>query len=156
MTYNSHSYGVALDTFQTDTSLGAMFTPTSLSTDTDSGDTFVATMESEKYPFYGTQFHPEKVTTMYNSDGINHSWASVKYNRYFADRFMELARQNTNSCGDWVACQSLIIDNNAVIVTDTYYGNVYAFDPASTSASSGLSLIVASSTFYLSYLFMSI
>ena len=92
MTYNSHSFGLALDTFEIDSGLGDMFTATSTSTDPDSGDTFVATMESEMYPFLATQFHPEKVITMYNSDGLNHSWESVNYNRYFADRFMELAR----------------------------------------------------------------
>ena len=104
MTYNSHSYGLALDTFTSDEGLGAMFTATSLSTDASTGDTFVATMESPNYPFYGTQFHPEKVITMYNSDGLNHSWESVDYNRYFANRFMELARQNTNTCGDFATC----------------------------------------------------
>ena len=147
MTYNSHSYGLALDVFETDSGLGAMFTATSKSTDTDSGDTFVASMESEEYPFYATQFHPEKVITMYNNEGLNHSWESVNYNRYFADRFMELARQNTNSCGDWTECQSLIIDNTPVIVTDTYYGNVYAFDDASSS--SLVSLAAAALTNFL-------
>ena len=127
MTYNSHSYGLALDTFQTDSGLGDMFTATSTSTDADSGDTFVATMESETYPFFATQFHPEKVITMYNADSIDHSWASVQYNRYFADRFVELARINTNTCGAWEDCQALVIDNYPVTVTDTYYGNVYAF-----------------------------
>jgi len=54
MTYNYHSYGVSLDTFKQDAGLGAMFTPTSLSTDNETGATFVATMESPNYPFYGT------------------------------------------------------------------------------------------------------
>lgn len=85
-------------------------------------------MESPNYPFLGTQFHPEKVLTMYNADSIDHSWESVQYNRYFADRFIELARENTNTCGaSWEDCQGQIIDNYEVIVTDTYYGNVYAF-----------------------------
>lgn len=127
MTYNSHSYGIALDTFKTDAGLGAMFTPTSTSTDPVSGDTFVATMESPDYPFFGTQFHPEKILTMYVSPEADHSWNSVNYNRYFSDRFMELARQNSNSCGDFTACQAIIIDNYPVYVTDSYYGNIYAF-----------------------------
>lgn len=127
MTFNSHSYGLSLDTFQNDAGLSSMFTPTSLSTDEETGYTFVATMESPNYPFYGTQFHPEKVLTQYNSDGLNHDWTSVNYNRYFADRFIELARQNSNTCGDWATCQSILIDNYEVYVTDTYYGNVYAF-----------------------------
>ena len=88
MTFNHHSFGVALDTFTSDKGLGSMFTPTSLSTDPVTGDTFVATMESPDYPFLGVQFHPEKVTTMYNTDTIDHSWTSVQGNRYFADRFV--------------------------------------------------------------------
>jgi len=127
MTYNHHSFGLALEEFTTDAGLGGMFTATSLSTDVITGDTFVATFESPKYPFFGTMFHPEKVLTMYNEEHVNHSWASVHYSRYFADRFIELARENTNTCGDFEACQALLIDNYEIIVTDTYYGNVYAF-----------------------------
>ena len=81
-----------------------MFTPTSTSTGIGSGDVFVATMESPDYPFFGTQFHPEKALTMYNSDSIDHDWLSINFNRYFADRFMEFARQNMNTCGDFSAC----------------------------------------------------
>ena len=84
-------------------------------------------MESQTYPFYGTQFHPEKVITMYNSDSLDHSWTSVNYNRYFADRFIEMARENKNTCGTFSECQKLVIENTPVIVTDTYYGNVYAW-----------------------------
>ena len=69
-----------------------MFKPTATSTDPVSGDTFVSAMESPDYPFMGVQFHPEKVGVMYNNDGINHSWESINYNRYFADRFIELVR----------------------------------------------------------------
>ena len=128
MTFNHHSYGLSLDVFSEDKGLGSIFTPTSTSTDPVSGDTFVATMESPDYPFFGTQFHPEKVLTMYNADSIDHSWKSVQYNRYFADKFVELARQNTNTCGDsFDDCQSLIIENYDLVVTNTYYGNVYAF-----------------------------
>ena len=74
MTFNHHSFGIALDTFSTDEGLKIAFTPTSTSTDPVSGDTFVATMESPDYPFYGTQFHPEKILDMYNAETIDHSW----------------------------------------------------------------------------------
>lgn len=156
MTFNSHTYGLALDTFTTDAGLKAMFTPTSTSTDSEYKNTFVATMESPNYPFYGTQFHPEKVLTMYNSDGLNHSWESVEYNRYFADRFLELARQNTNTCGtDWSDCQSIIIDNYPITVTDTYYGNVYAFDDgSSSSAATSLALFSVASAIKISAILM--
>ena len=96
-------------------------------TDPVSGDTFVASMESAKYPFMGVQFHPEKVGSMYNNDNLNHSWQSINYNRYFADRFIELARQNTNTCGDFEACSSMLIEGYQLYVTTTYYGSVYAW-----------------------------
>lgn len=127
MTYNSHHWGIALDEFKTNEGLHKMFVPTATSTDPESGDTFVASMESPNYPFYGTQFHPEKVLMMYNNNELDHSWTSVNYNRYFADHFIELARQNTNSCGEFAACQELIIENVPIIVTDGYLGDVYAF-----------------------------
>lgn len=92
MTFNHHSFGIALEEFSNDEGLGKMFTPTSLSTDPVSGDTFVATMESPDYPFMGVQFHPEKVLTMYNTETLDHNWKSVQYNRYFADRFLEMSR----------------------------------------------------------------
>ena len=128
MTLNSHSYGIALETFSSDAGLKAMFTPTSTSTDPETGATFVASMESPNYPFFGTQFHPEKALMQYNNDAVDHSWNSVMHNRYFIDKFLEQARQNTNSCGaNFSECQEIIIDNYEVIVTDYYYGNVYAW-----------------------------
>ena len=74
MTFNHHSFGLSLDVFSTDEGLNKAFTPTSTSTDPVTGDTFVATMESLDYPFFGTQFHPEKILEMYNDKAIDHSW----------------------------------------------------------------------------------
>ena len=54
MTYNSHSFGLSPDVFKTDKGLSKMFIPTSWSHDEESGDTFVASMESADYPFYAT------------------------------------------------------------------------------------------------------
>lgn len=63
---------------------------------------------------------------MYNTDTLNHSWESVQYNRYFADRFLEMARENKN-IATYDNVLGMIIQNYDLIVTDTYYGNVYAF-----------------------------
>ena len=54
MTYNWHLHGIAYDTMFSDEGLNDMFTATSLSTDPESGDTFVASMEAKNYPFFGT------------------------------------------------------------------------------------------------------
>jgi len=53
ITYNHHSWGVSPDTFKNDKGLSSIFTPTSISYD-DNGVPFVSSMESKKYPFFGT------------------------------------------------------------------------------------------------------
>ena len=53
-----------------------MFTLTSVSFEPE-GDhrPFAASMESEKYPFFGTQFHPEKPAFGFvDNYGVNHTW----------------------------------------------------------------------------------
>ena len=129
---NSHSYGLDPAKFDTDEGLGGMFKLTSISYEPEGEQRpFTATMESDKYPLFGTQFHPEKTITMFNDNsGVNHSWTSEKLNRHFADYFMTLARQNPNSFGDFSATQEWIIQNYDLIVTDLYYGEVYAFNSA--------------------------
>ena len=64
---------------------------------------------------------------MFNVDTLDHSKESTYANRAFADVFMAYARQNVNSCGDFSACQTMIIENYPLTVTDTFYGNVFAF-----------------------------
>ena len=85
-------------------------------------------MESEKYPFMGTQFHPEKQIFQWNdNEGYNHEWDSVQLNRYFADTFVKETREQSNVAGDFSKVQDMIIENSAFYVTDSYFGNVYVF-----------------------------
>lgn len=53
MTYNSHHWGIDPSIFETDAGLKELFEVTSISYLPD-GRPFVATIESEKYPFFGT------------------------------------------------------------------------------------------------------
>ena len=106
MTLNSHNWGVDPESFTNDAGLASFYRLTSVSY--EPGNTpadarpFGATMEAFNYPFTGTQFHPEKVLFMYgDNNGVNHSWESITLNRYFADNFVKMARQNTNSFGDF-------------------------------------------------------
>lgn len=128
MTLNSHHYSVDPDLFTTDASLAAFYKLTSVSYTPAEGDPFGASMEAYNYPFFGTQFHPEKPMTMFNDGtGINHTWESITLNRYFADKFLSYARQNTNYWGDFTTVQGVVIENCRFIVMDDYYGEVYAF-----------------------------
>lgn len=119
---NSHTQGISPDKFITDAGLNAIFKVTSVSYTTDAiPQPFVASMESAAYPFFGSQFSTEKVENM-------HSWDQIRLNRCLAaDKFVKLARQNTNYYGTYTTVQKVIIENNASIVTDGQHGQVFVF-----------------------------
>ena len=73
MTYNHHNWGISPDAFVDDKGLAEFYEPTTVSVGKNSNDTFVATMEHKKYPFMGTQFHPEKVGRIFNGRNIDQS-----------------------------------------------------------------------------------
>lgn len=70
-----------------------------LSTNKDwNGFEFISSFEHSKYPFYGTQFHPEK--NMYEwplNKIITHDEDAVRANQYFARFFVEEARKSTHN-----------------------------------------------------------
>ena len=132
MALNSHSYGVNPEGFTTDEGLASFYRLTSVSYEPGStpedSRPFTATVEAYDYPFFATGFHPEKTLEMYNDNsGVNHSWESIRLNRYFTDHFMSYARQNTNYWGDFAEVQTAVVGNCRKIVTTGYYGEVYAF-----------------------------
>ena len=127
--YQSHTWGVNPESYEKDEGLKNMFKLTSTCHDEKYDSTFACTMESDKYPFMGTQFHPEKQIYQWNDDEhYNHDWDSVKLNRFFADTFVKEAREQGNAPGDYSQVQDMIIENFDFFVTDTYYGNVYMFN----------------------------
>lgn len=130
ITYNHHTFGIKPDLFKTDTKLAAMFTPTSVSYD-NNGKAFVASMESKKYPFFGTQFHPEKQQfSYYPSVKIEHDPTSIFYNRYFGDFFVNQCRMNKQKFKNYAEEQSRITENFTTIVTKGYDGIDFVFSPS--------------------------
>lgn len=127
ITYNHHSFGVSPDTFKTDKGLSDMFIPTSISYDND-GVPFVASMEAKDYPFFGTQFHPEKAQFIfYPKTKIDHSPSSIFYNRYFADFFINQCKLNNQTFGSFETEQTLITENYDRVVTQGYDGVDFVF-----------------------------
>ena len=127
--YNMHDNSIAVESFETDAGLKDMFKLTSTCTDESEGTTFGCSMESDKYPFAAVMFHPEKqLGQFYDDIGLNHSWESIQLNRFFADYYVNMAREQTNNAGDFSAVQKLIIENYDHFVTDTTDGDVYVFD----------------------------
>jgi len=124
---NYHSYSISPETFESNSGLNKFWDVTSTSV-TPEGQVFVNSIEAKKYPFIGTQFHPEKVTQAWNDNlGINHSWESIKLNRYFADLLVKMARVNTNKIGNYKTAHEKLIENNDFVSTTLYWGDIYLF-----------------------------
>ena len=111
-TYNNHEFAVKRETFQEDKALNSFWNVSALSTNPNDGTPFVASIEAKNYPIYATQFHPEKPSELW-VDGvdINHSWESIQLQEHFGKFFVEMARANPNTFGDFATTQKLDISN---------------------------------------------
>lgn len=127
-TVNFHEFCVWTKTFRVTERLGANLNI--LSTNRDgSGMEFVSSMEHKTFPFYATQFHPEKV--MYEwvpGQAIQRTAANVDAMQLFANRLVDDARKSTH------AYPSIEEENSALIYNfDTVYQpshhlqNIYLF-----------------------------
>ena len=54
----------------------------------DDGVAFVASMEAKNYPFWGIQFHPEKMIFDWKYPNIIHSAQNVAVGQYFTNFFV--------------------------------------------------------------------
>ncbi|XP_071107856.1 gamma-glutamyl hydrolase-like [Haliotis cracherodii] len=94
VTPNFHHYGVSVETYNKSASLRHFFRVLSTNRD-NKGKLFVSTAEAYKYPFYGTQWHPEKINFEWNpSLAINHGANGVLVSQYFANFFVNEARRS--------------------------------------------------------------
>lgn len=92
LTENSHQWSLALSTYNTNEELKMFYR--ALSTNTDGRIEFVSTVEAYDYPFYGTQWHPEKNAFEWTRPYFPHSPSAVKTTFYMADFFVSEARKN--------------------------------------------------------------
>lgn len=91
-------------------------------------------MEAYNYPFYGTQFHPEKnVWTFIPDKKIDHTEEGELISRKYFDFFVNKARKNMNAFESYDDEVENLVENYNIIVTDKYEGSVYVFKPAKSS-----------------------
>ena len=104
-----------------------MFTPLAISYD-NTGRAFVALMESDKYPFFGSQFHPEKQQYIYYPETkIEHTSDAIFFNRFYSDFFVNNCKFNYKKFDSYATEIKAVTENYKLIMTDGYYGAVYAF-----------------------------
>ncbi|KAJ8037926.1 Gamma-glutamyl hydrolase [Holothuria leucospilota] len=98
VTYNAHKKGLSSKTFHSSDHLKHFYTE--ISTNWDKNDVeFISTMEGVKYPFYATQWHPEKILFEWNTNSekhIPHSEDAVKVAQYMARFIVQEARKNNH------------------------------------------------------------
>lgn len=103
---NNHVMGVQPSVFTANDALSTMFQITSTNTDRQ-GKMFVSSIESNLYPFYGVQYHPEKnpyeFATFHGTDipyeSINHSPDAIHFSFHLSNFFVNLTRQNRHEHG---------------------------------------------------------
>lgn len=129
MTYNSHQYCFTKDDFA-ENDLNRQFDILAVNKDRN-GLEFISAYESKTYPFYGIQWHPEKVLYEFARNyNIPHTSHSVKAAQYFANFFIDEARRNRHSFNTWEEEQDALIYNyNPVFIgkRNSSYEQVYVF-----------------------------
>jgi len=94
VTYNNHVHGITPKHFNNIPKLVDFYHV--LSTNEDKkGSPFVSTIEAKKYPFFGVQWHPEKIQFEWKAKTeIDHGADSVELNSWTARFFVSQARKN--------------------------------------------------------------
>ena len=134
LTANSHHDGIAPATFGTsgNAKLAAFYDV--LSTNVDSvGRPFVSTIEAKRYPFFGTQWHPEKNNFEWGLKlgpaAIPHGRDATAVSQYAADFFVQAARSSTHVFATPAAEAAALIYNYAAVPDPSgYFSQVYIFE----------------------------
>eukprot|EP00343_Euplotes_focardii_P010374 CAMPEP_0205827692 /NCGR_PEP_ID=MMETSP0206-20130828/32827_1 /ASSEMBLY_ACC=CAM_ASM_000279 /TAXON_ID=36767 /ORGANISM="Euplotes focardii, Strain TN1" /LENGTH=263 /DNA_ID=CAMNT_0053128833 /DNA_START=143 /DNA_END=934 /DNA_ORIENTATION=+ len=90
------------------------------------GDEFVSSVEHKKYPFYGLQFHPEKVSFIWDSKkDIPRSMEAIKFNQSLVNFFISEARQNLNNFDTEEEAFNLLVENYTLKLTRSSNQDIY-------------------------------
>lgn len=131
--FNSHEHGLLVSEFESDPALHGFFDLLSVN-EAPAGQVFVSTMEAKDYPFYGTQWHPEKNNFEWsqNSDysNLDHSADAIAASRATAGFFVSEARKSPHVFPEQQR-DSLIYSADVLYTgaNDWIYEQVYAFCP---------------------------
>ncbi|XP_063446341.1 gamma-glutamyl hydrolase-like [Mytilus trossulus] len=130
VTPNFHSYGVTVQTYNSNSRLKKFFKV--LSTNVASnGKEFLSTVEAHKYPVYGIQWHPEKSNFLWNSryTGLVHDFQSIRVSQHFANFFISEARKNKHKFPSVEMEAKSLINNYPIWYTaDSSFEEMYFFN----------------------------
>jgi len=100
LNYNTNPYALTPKHFNNIPKLVDFFDV--LSTNDDRGGfSYITFFEAKNYPFYGTQFHPEKIQFEWATNQVvDHGTDAVAYNFWLANFFVSECRKNDNCFAD--------------------------------------------------------
>jgi len=131
LAFNSHDHGLLVSEYQSNKSLNSFFDMLSFN-EAPAGQVFVSTMEARHYPFYGTQWHPEKNNFEWSQNAdysnIPHSPTAVLVSEATSLFFLNEARKSAHVFPE--ALRDQLIYSAPVIYTgkgDWIYEQVYVF-----------------------------
>jgi len=120
VTMNNHNSGVSYASWNAEASLTDFFNVLSTNVDRE-GREFISTFEGNKFPIYGSQWHPEKPLYEWNiHEVINHETDSVAANGYTATFFVTEARKSTHAFASPADETAALIYNYQPIYTYNY------------------------------------
>eukprot|EP00127_Corallochytrium_limacisporum_P005582 Clim_evm2s208 gene=Clim_evmTU2s208 len=130
-TSNNHLYGVHLDRFETLPALNNFWNLISTSTDLNH-QPFVSTIESEEYPIWAVQWHPEKPQFDWEPSGnIAHDPGAIAACQWLANFFIGEARKNHSHFNTVNQLNKYLIYNYPASFygrSDPTYEQVYVFN----------------------------
>jgi gamma-glutamyl hydrolase len=131
LTFNSHDHGLLVSEYRSNSSLHSFFEMLSFN-EAPAGQLFVSTMEARDYPFYGTQWHPEKNNFEWSQNAdysnIPHSPNAVLASEATARFFLGEARKSGHVFPE--SQRDQLIYSAPVVYTgrgDWIYEQVYVF-----------------------------
>ncbi len=137
LAFNSHEHGLLVSEYDSNSALNGFFDMLSFN-DAPAGEAFVSTMEARNYPFYGTQWHPEKNNFEWSQNSsysnIPHSPNAVLASEATARFFVSEARKSDHVFPEDQR-DELIYSGHLVYTGkgDWTYEQVYVFCPVDAS-----------------------
>ncbi|XP_048248244.1 gamma-glutamyl hydrolase A-like [Haliotis rufescens] len=129
VTPNFHHYGLLLETYSQTKSLTSFYRLISTNRGRK-GKVFASTIEAFKYPFYGTQWHPEVINFDWNpKQALDHTSNGVLISHYFSSFFIGEARLSGHTFPNVQDAADAVIENFYMNYQDdgtfdqTYYFN---------------------------------
>ncbi len=128
ITAHFHRYSLPFKFFKENKKLNDFFKV--LTTNFDrKGTQFVSTLEAKKYPFYSTQWHPEKCAFEWGlRKNIRHDLTAIQLGQYISNFFVNEARLSSHKFPSEKEIRNILIYNYQPVYTgkdDLYYEQVY-------------------------------